>query len=152
MNTCPVYRRSGGHSYSAVTPGPIGILLTAARAPAANPSLPLASSLCGSCDDVCPVKIDIHSQILELRQRLAREGIAPVGKRTAMKIASWVLRNRARYEAAGKMLRAVLRRAPRGVVEGPWNAWARQRELPPPPPESFRDAYRRRIGGGRRGG
>jgi L-lactate dehydrogenase complex protein LldF len=152
MNTCPVYRRSGGHSYSVVTPGPIGILLSTARAPAANPSLPLASSLCGSCDDVCPVKIDLHSQILELRQRLVREGIAPLGKRLAMKLASWVLRHRALYEVSGRILRAVLRRAPRRLVEGRWNAWARQRALPPAPVESFRDAYRRRAGGGDRRG
>ncbi|HET7752755.1 MAG TPA: lactate utilization protein B [Anaeromyxobacteraceae bacterium] len=147
MNTCPVYRRSGGHSYSAVTPGPIGILLTAARSPSANPSLPLASSLCGSCDDVCPVKIDLHSQILELRQRLARAGVAPLGKRLAMQLASRVLRSRALYEAAGRMLRAMLRSAPRGLVENRWNAWSRQRALPPAPAESFRDAYRRRLDG-----
>jgi L-lactate dehydrogenase complex protein LldF len=144
MNTCPVYRRSGGHSYSAVTPGPIGILLSTARDPAASPSLPLASSLCGSCDDVCPVKIDLHSQILALRHRIAREGLAPAGKRVAMWFGSWLLRHRALYELAGRVLRAVLRRSP-ALVENRWNTWSRQRALPPPPAESFRDAYRRRL-------
>jgi L-lactate dehydrogenase complex protein LldF len=152
MNTCPVYRRSGGHSYAAVTPGPIGILLTTARSPSASPSLPLASSLCGSCDDVCPVKIDLHSQILELRQRLAREGLQPASKRLAMRFGSWLLRHRALYEASGRLLRALLRHAPRSLVEGRWNAWGRQRALPPPPAESFRDAYRRRADQGTRRG
>jgi L-lactate dehydrogenase complex protein LldF len=152
MNTCPVYRRSGGHSYSAVEPGPIGILLTTARNPAASPSLPLASSLCGSCDDVCPVKINLHSQILALRQRLARDGLVPYGKSLSMKVAAWVLRHRGMYELAGRIMRAVLRRAPRRLLEGRWNAWARQRALPAPPAQTFRDAYRRRLeNGGRRG-
>lgn len=62
MNTCPVFRRSGGHSYQTTVPGPIGSILAPARDPRAHHSLPYACSLCGSCTDVCPVKIDIHMQ------------------------------------------------------------------------------------------
>jgi L-lactate dehydrogenase complex protein LldF len=54
LNTCPVYRRSGGYSYGWVVPGPIGSVLAPARDPAAHATLPFASTLCGSCDAVCP--------------------------------------------------------------------------------------------------
>src|SRR2546421_341849 len=74
MNTCPVYRRSGGHSYGAVVPGPIGSILSPAQDPKAHASLPFASSLCGSCTDVCPVKINIHEQLLTWRRELTKQG------------------------------------------------------------------------------
>ena len=59
MNTCPVYRRSGGHSYEATVPGPIGSVLEPSRSPERSASLPHACSLCVSCADVCPVKIPL---------------------------------------------------------------------------------------------
>ena len=74
MNTCPVYRRSGGYSYGYTIPGPIGSVL-AARDLAAHASLPFASSLCGSCDDVCPVRIPLHEQLLARRRDVARAGL-----------------------------------------------------------------------------
>ncbi|RZK32919.1 MAG: lactate utilization protein, partial [Hymenobacter sp.] len=60
MNTCPVYRRSGGHSYDFTVPGPIGSILSPNIDLKKHSTLPFASTLCGSCTDVCPVKIDIH--------------------------------------------------------------------------------------------
>src|SRR6185295_15118947 len=68
MNTCPVFRRSGGHSYAATVPGPIGSVLAPAKDARRYASLPFASTLCGSCTDVCPVKIDLHHQLFLLRQ------------------------------------------------------------------------------------
>ncbi|MEM8891245.1 MAG: lactate utilization protein B, partial [Bacteroidota bacterium] len=68
MNTCPIYRRSGGHSYDYTVPGPIGSILTPGKDLKKYSDLPLASSLCGSCSDVCPVKIDIHQQLYKWRQ------------------------------------------------------------------------------------
>jgi L-lactate dehydrogenase complex protein LldF len=149
MNTCPVFRRSGGYSYEYVVPGPIGALLATARDPRTHGTLPFASTLCGSCDAVCPVKIDLHEQLLTRRRDLAHRHVVPLGKRVGMRIVSWVLRHRPLYEAAGRISRALLRVLPRGIVYGPWNAWGRRRELPPPPPESFRDAWRRTRGSGR---
>ncbi|MBL4885716.1 MAG: lactate utilization protein, partial [Planctomycetaceae bacterium] len=70
MNTCPVYRRSGGHSYQNTVPGPIGSILAPAQDPKANASLPHACSLCGSCTDVCPVQIDLHHQLYTWRHKL----------------------------------------------------------------------------------
>ncbi len=147
MNTCPVYRRSGGYSYAYVVPGPIGSLLASARDGRAHASLPFASTLCGSCDDVCPVKIDIHEQLLERRQDLARRGIVPLPKRLALRAAAWVLGRRWAYELAGRIARWSLRTLPRPLLYARWNAWGRRRELPEAPAESFRDAWRRTRGG-----
>jgi L-lactate dehydrogenase complex protein LldF len=150
MNTCPVYRRSGGYSYGWVVPGPIGSALAAARDPASHATLPFASSLCGSCDGVCPVRIPIHDALLKERQTLAARGLVPPGKRFALAFLALVLRYRAVYEAGGRILRFALRHLPRFVLYGPWNVWGRRRELPPAPKESFRDTWRRtRAAGGR---
>jgi L-lactate dehydrogenase complex protein LldF len=70
LNTCPVYRRSGGHAYHATIPGPIGSILNPHRDKNEYWDLPFASSLCGSCTNICPVKIDIHNQLFLLRQHL----------------------------------------------------------------------------------
>ena len=146
MNTCPVFRRSGGYSYEYVVPGPIGSLLATARDAKTYATLPFASSLCGSCDDVCPVKIDLHDQLLARRRDLAARRIVPLGKRLAMRIAGLVLAHRALYEAAGRMARFFMRVLPRPLLYGPWNGWGRRRELPPAPRECFRDEWRRTRG------
>ncbi len=148
LNTCPVFRRSGGYSYEYVVPGPIGSLLASARDGRRYGSLPFASTLCGSCDDVCPVKIDLHDQLLARRRDLAARRIVPLRKRLAMRVARIVLGHRALYEAAGRIARFLLRILPRPVLYGPWNGWGRRRELPEPPRESFRDAWRRLRGAG----
>ncbi len=141
MNTCPVFRRSGGYSYGAVIPGPIGSILSPARDPARHASLPFASTLCGSCSDVCPVRIDLHSQLLAWRGELAEKRLVPAGKRLAMKAASLVFRHPALYALGGRVGRFLLRHLPRALLYGRWNAWGRQRELPPAPARSFRELY-----------
>ena len=91
MNTCPVYRRSGGHSYDFTIPGPIGAILSPNIDMKQHASLPFASTLCGSCTDMCPVKIDIHTQLYKWRQVLAAEGHIPASKKYSMKLLSRVL-------------------------------------------------------------
>jgi L-lactate dehydrogenase complex protein LldF len=152
MNTCPVFRRSGGYSYGWVVPGPIGSILASHRDPAAHATLPFASTLCGSCDAVCPVKIDLHGALLVQRRALAAGKLVPFGKRASLRVLAFVLAHRALYEAAGRIARFVVRALPRALVYGPWNAWGRRRELPPAPRESFRDAWRRTRGPGSHGG
>jgi L-lactate dehydrogenase complex protein LldF len=144
MNTCPVFRRSGGHSYGWTIPGPIGSVLAPGRDPRAYLSLPFASSLCGSCDDVCPVRIPLHDQLLERRRQLAAgrvRGLA--GKRLLMRVLGAVLGAQLPYLLAGWAARLALRRAPRWMLYNRWNAWGRHRELPPGPAETFRRAWRR---------
>jgi len=145
MNTCPVYRRSGGFSYESTVPGPIGSILAPARDPKHYYSLPYASSLCGSCTDVCPVKIDIHHQLLAWRREIVAGGNLPRSKRLAMKLASVVLRNTWLYRLAGRLMRVALRWLPRFVVYNRWNAWGRQRDLPTVPRQSFRQQYKKRY-------
>ena len=81
MNTCPVYRRSGGYSYSYFIPGPIGINLGMLRSPAAHAGNMSACSLCMSCQEVCPVKVDLGDQIYRWRQSLPALGKANPLKR-----------------------------------------------------------------------
>jgi len=146
LNTCPVYRRSGGYSYTWLIPGPIGSVLAPARDLAAHASLPFASSLCGSCSDVCPVRIDLHHQLLAWRREVAARGLLPAGKRTAMRLASLVLRYAWLYRLAGRAARLAMRVLPRPVLGWLSGGWSRQRELPPAPEASFRELYRRTRG------
>jgi L-lactate dehydrogenase complex protein LldF len=146
MNTCPVYRRSGGYSYGVTVPGPIGSILAPARSPRAHATLPFASSLCGSCSDVCPVRIDLHHELLVLRGEVVRAGGLPRSKRLAMRVAGWIFRSAARFALAGRLMRWALRTLPRALLYSRANAWGRRRELPAPPEESFRDWYRRTHG------
>lgn len=148
MNTCPVYRRSGGHSYGTTVPGPIGSILAPVRDGATHKSLPFACSLCGSCTDVCPVKIDLHHQLLTLRGELRRAGHVAWTKRVAMKMASWVLSSPWRYRWLGEIGRTLLRRLPRSWVYHRGNPWGWQRELPEAPQLSFREQFRRRRAAG----
>ena len=143
MNTCPVFRRSGGYSYGWIVPGPIGIILAPGRDAPAHRTLPFASSLCGSCSDVCPVRIDLHHEIWAWRQEMVRRRLLPWPKRAAMRAAGWVLRFVWSFRVAGWLARRVLPLLPRAIVYGRWNAWGRQRELPPMPRHSFRALYRR---------
>ncbi len=146
MNTCPVYRRSGGHSYNATVPGPIGSILEPARDPAKHASLPHACSLCGSCSDVCPVKINIHEQLLIWRRELVKKGLLPLTKRWAMSIGSAVLQRPWLYQMVGGMGRMALKLLPRFLVYSRLNPWGKQRELPTPPKQSFRDQFKARHG------
>ena len=102
FNTCPVYRRSGGHSYGATVGGPIGSIINAAREPREHKTLPFACSLCGSCSDVCPVKIDLHQQLFISRRQLANIGLVPKGKLAALKITAAILRRPWLYRIAGR--------------------------------------------------
>jgi L-lactate dehydrogenase complex protein LldF len=144
MNTCPVYRRSGGHSYGATVPGPIGSILNPARDAKKYSALPYACSLCASCTDVCPVKINLHEQLLTWRGHIAGQGHLSWTKRFAMKVGSHVLRRPWLYAVAGKVGRFSLRRFPRWLIYGPWNPWGKQRDLPPAPVRSFREQFRAR--------
>src|SRR5688500_18748140 len=107
LNVCPVYARTGGHAYESVYPGPIGAILTPQlhgldRAP----TLPWASSLCGACYEVCPVKIDIPSVLVHLRGRVVREERSRwEPEAVAMRMAAAAFGSRRRYEGAQRLAR-----------------------------------------------
>jgi L-lactate dehydrogenase complex protein LldF len=99
--------------------------------------LPFASTLCGSCTNVCPVKINIHDQLLSWRRRLAAEGQVPFTKRMAMKIAAHALSHPWIYAAGGRIARFFWPLARKGIP-GPHAGWTKHRDLPPAPKQSFR--------------
>ncbi len=144
MNTCPVYRRSGGHSYGYTVPGPIGSILTPGIDLKKYADLPFASTLCGSCSDVCPVKIDIHAQLYKWRQVVTREGKLPWAKRMGSRLAGWALARAGRFRSLGKFGRSAMRLLPHVMLYNRFNSWGKDRDLPDPPTESFREWYQRR--------
>jgi len=159
LNVCPVYERTGGHAYGSVYPGPIGAVLTPQLTgmqghddPSA--SLPYASTLCGACYDVCPVKIDIPALLVELRARAvetdAAERRLPTGWAAAMKAAAWVMANDRRFavaEKASRVGRVVARDGSFHRLPPPLNAWTGSRDLPAPPAQSFREWWAEREAG-----
>ncbi len=154
MNTCPVFRRSGGHSYAAHVPGPIGSILAPLRKPTEHQSLPHACTLCGSCTAVCPVGIDLHEQLLTLRRRqvdgpalLELNGTAyraSTLKRTFTALAGWVLASSWRTAWLGVAVRFLGHRFPALMRLGPLGRWSKTRSLPALPLRSFHEEYARR--------
>jgi len=141
MNTCPVYRWSGGYSYGSVIPGPIGSILAPMKDIKEKQDLPFASSLCGSCSNVCPVKIDIHSQLYRWRQEISEKKLLPKTKSWSMNVAGKILASNTLYNFSGKMARLALRKLPRRLIYNNLNTWGKGRELPKAPKESFREWY-----------
>ena len=136
LNVCPVYRQIGGHAYGETYPGPIGILLTAMlKGDRAVKDLAHASSLCGACQEVCPVGIDIPRMLIELRHRLERERIAPLGERLMFGIFGRVLASRALFRlgaALGKLAqRPFVRDGRLRSLPLLFGRWTRSRDLPP---------------------
>ncbi len=182
LNVCPVYERVGGHAYGSAYPGPIGAVLSPQLTGIAdNDSLPFASSLCGACYEVCPVKIDIPTMLVHLRTAKVGGGLSPAGptgparatvgehpagasgrhspaerfgsagERALMGAARWVMSSPNRWRLATRAARAgrwisddkgrISRMPP------PLSGWTRSRDLPSPPPETFRDWWARTAGG-----
>ncbi len=156
LNTCPVYRKIGGHSFPWVYSGPIGAIITPQFMGVSHePALPFASSLCGACGEVCPVKIDIPKVLLELRSDVkkaeTRERQNRIEKLAFRDLrvgddASAHLRDGGqdgRVHGAGGRRRWI-RSVPAPMSVGPMKAWLSERDLPPSPSKSFREMWRRR--------
>jgi L-lactate dehydrogenase complex protein LldF len=141
MNTCPVYRRSGGHSYEYVIPGPIGSILGSKKEPEKHNSLPFACTLCGSCTNVCPVKIDLDSQLYSLRQDLGKANLIDSRKKMAMKVTAWLMGKPTLFDFAGKMARKIVPKLPNSILYNKSNVWGRQRDLPKMPEKSFKEMF-----------
>ena len=150
LNVCPVYSRTGGHAYGSVYPGPIGAILTPQLVGIENASsLPFASSLCGACYEVCPVKIDIPRVLLHLRERAVRAK-APIAERAVMGIAAWTFASPSRFAFAQRLgwlvQRPFVRRGAIRRLPGPLGAWTRTRDLRPVARRSFIAWWRRARG------
>jgi L-lactate dehydrogenase complex protein LldF len=156
LNTCPVYRKIGGHAFPWVYSGPIGAIITPQFMGVQHePGLPFASSLCGACGEVCPVKIDIPKILLALRSEVrkaeTRENLNRWEK-LAFKAWAWLMQHPRLYEMAGRVASGVapaedgrwIRSVPPLLNLPPVKAWLSQRDLPPPASKSFRQMWRER--------
>ncbi|WP_458699562.1 lactate utilization protein B [Sulfurospirillum sp. 1307] len=144
INTCPVYRRSGGHSYGYTIPGPIGSTLGASKDLRSNKTLPFACTLCASCSNVCPIKINLHNQLYKHRQNVVKEGLLSFKKHTALKMATWLMKHPALMDFSGKLARKIVPKLPRAIIYSKFNAWGKKRELPEFPKNSFKELYKAR--------
>lgn len=141
MNTCPVYRRSGGLSYGATYSGPIGIILDPTFDETKYSELPYHSSLCGSCTEVCPVHINIAEQIVEWRKIMASKNLMPAGLKVAFGVANQIFKHPALFRTAEKMGRIALQIIPDKLIYTKINAWGLHREMPTLAKETFRQWY-----------
>lgn len=146
LNTCPVFRRSGGFSYGYTIPGPIGSTLGPSRDLQKYASLPFACSLCASCTNVCPVKVDLHDELYLRRQDVVEAGYLSPTKHTALKLATWLMQRPSLMSFAGKMARAIVPLLPRSILYTKMNVWGKGRELPPFPKKSFKELYQEKRG------
>lgn len=138
MNTCPVYRRTGGYSYSYFIPGPVGINLGMLHNPKKYAGNVSACSLCLSCSNVCPVKIDLGEQIYRWRQRLSPLGVANKEKKM-MSVGLKFLMERPRLFNTALKFAPMVNHMPRFMIYNALNAWGKHRELPKFASQSFND-------------
>jgi len=154
LNACPVYRKIGGHAYGWVYSGPIGALITPEFVGLQNArELPFASSLCGACREVCPVKINIPDLLLHLRAQAQQTSQAPkpagspVRERTAMRFWAWIMTSPRRYAWSARLARwgqGLLARGGwiRSFSTFPVSRWTERRDLPALAPRPFRERWK----------
>ncbi len=145
LNVCPVYQQVGGHSYGWVYSGPIGSVLNPALLGIEEAkTLPFASSLCGACGEVCPVKIPLPQQLVALRQRAVSHGLMAVGEAAGMRGFGSLMGHPSLYRLAN----AAARFSPKKDGKLPRLAlpmlreWQTSRNFPAPAPRSFHDLWR----------
>ena len=154
LNACPVYRQTGGHAYGSVYAGPIGAILTPQLQEMHHAqSLPYASSLCGACYEVCPVKINIPEVLIHLRNKVVKQNGALNVEALAMKVMGMIFLSERRFRAAqrmGRMAEAPLVRKDGwiGWLPGMLGGWTQVRDLQAMPKETFRDWWERRGNSG----
>lgn len=142
MNTCPVYRRSGGYSYTYFIPGPIGINLGMLRDPRKYADNVSACSLCLSCSNVCPAKVDLGEQIYRWRQRLDSYGKANPEKKAMSYGMKWLMERPALFNTALKFA-PLANHFPRFMLYNSLNAWGKGREMPRFAKESFNELWKK---------
>ena len=145
MNACPVYRATGGHAYGWVYPGPIGAVITPLLIGMENAKpLPNASSLCGSCKQVCPVDIDIPRMLLDLRHDQVQRGESDRIWNLGIKL--WVIGNRSPrlFALGGRFARIGQKMMPGNRLPGPLGGWTKHRDFPDFAEKSFRELWRER--------
>jgi L-lactate dehydrogenase complex protein LldF len=155
QNACPVYRQTGGHAYGSVYAGPIGAILTPQLQEMHHAqSLPYASSLCGACYEVCPVKINIPEVLIHLRNKVVEQNGLLNAEALAMRAVGLVFRSERRFRAAqrmGRMAESPLANKDGwiGWLPGLLGGWTQVRDLQQMPKETFRDWWEKRDSNGK---
>ena len=159
QNACPVYRQTGGQAYGSVYAGPIGAILTPQLQEMHHAqSLPYASSLCGACYEVCPVKINIPEVLIHLRAKVVNQNTAGIAglfdfEAGAMSAMAMIFKSERRFRAAQRLGRMaetpLVRKDGRGVgwiswLPGMLGGWTQVRDLQEMPKETFRDWWEKR--------
>lgn len=158
LNICPVYERTGGHAYHSVYPGPIGAILTPQLRgldDESAASLPYASTLCGACYEVCPVKINIPEVLVHLRGKVVKHQKEKGGFKhktdsthAGMKLMGSAFRSRRKYETLQKLARTgqklFVKDGTISRLPGELSKWTSIRDLKPIPDETFREWWRKR--------
>ena len=164
MNVCPVYERAGGHAYGSTYPGPIGAILSPQLSgieAAHNNSLPYASSLCGACYEVCPVKINFPEVLVHLRAKDVESKHAvrefEGNKKAPFSQMDGMMLGAKKLFTSGKMMSIAERGLPKSrlisgrkhkisAVPGIIGGWTAYRDIPEPPKESFRNWWKKEKG------
>ena len=154
QNACPVYRETGGQAYGSVYAGPIGAILTPQLLGMDHAqSLPYASSLCGACYEVCPVKINIPEVLIHLRHRVVKKKGRLDLEALAMRTAGAIFRSERRFRAAQRVGRMAAKTLARDDgAGGSWishlpgyaGGWTLVRDLQAPPKQTFREWWEQR--------
>jgi L-lactate dehydrogenase complex protein LldF len=148
LNVCPIFREIGGHGYGAVYSGPIGSVVSPALFGPAFNELANASTLCGACQEICPVRIDIPTMLLAVRARHVKDGQPPAWLKAGMKAWALAMSSQALYESgqffAGLGSGLLARDGRIRQLPPPLNTWTDRRDFPAFPRESFRAWWRAR--------
>jgi L-lactate dehydrogenase complex protein LldF len=165
QNACPVYRQTGGHAYGSVYAGPIGAILTPQLMEMEHSqTLPYASSLCGACYEVCPVKINIPEVLIHLRNKVVEKNGWYAPESLAMKTVAQIFRSERRFRAAqrlGRIAESPLVKRDKskfaivgqsetastgwiGWLPGLLGGWTTTRDLQAMPQETFREWWDKR--------
>jgi L-lactate dehydrogenase complex protein LldF len=153
LNTCPVYRKIGGHAYGGVYSGPIGALVTPEFTGIGNArELPFASSLCGACREVCPVKINIPDLLLHLRSDAQKQAPQKTGglnsEQLTFRMWAWAMRSPFVYRMGARFARwgqsLVARKGwIHKIPAYPASEWTKGRDFPALAPQSFRERWKK---------
>ena len=137
MNVCPVYQTVGGHAYGSTYPGPIGSVVTPLMTSLQDAkALPFASTLCGACSEICPVKIDIHHLLLRLRFQTVEQHLNSLGESLVIRLWQIGMRNDRLYAFLSKLSRIMFRGKPTIPI------WSREREAPKLAPKTFHELWK----------